>query len=94
VNQAGAGAISATGALVLINVSGLLANSYLKMTLFTGDAFNLGTGNEIDIEMLADLDQFGRNDSHGTVIGGKRLVESCHGPADGGTSFNKVDIIA
>jgi len=33
--------------------------------------------------MPADLDQFGRDNSHGTVIGGKGLVELGHEPADG-----------
>ena len=32
--------------------------------------------------MPADLDQFGRNNSHGTVIGGKGLVELGHESAD------------
>jgi hypothetical protein len=32
----------------------------------------------------ADLDQFGRDNSHGTVIGRESLVELSHNPADGG----------
>jgi hypothetical protein len=32
----------------------------------------------------ADLDQLGRDDSHGTVIGREGLVELSHNPADGG----------
>ena len=30
---------------------------------------------EFDVDMPADLDQFGRDNSHGTVIGGKSLVQ-------------------
>jgi hypothetical protein len=41
------------------------------------------TGENFDVEMLADLDQFRRNDSHGTVIGGKRFIDLRHFPADG-----------
>jgi hypothetical protein len=33
--------------------------------------------------MPADLDQFGRDNSHGAVIGGKRLVHLGHDPANG-----------
>jgi hypothetical protein len=33
--------------------------------------------------MPADLDQYGRNNSHRTVIGGKRFVQLGHNPANG-----------
>jgi hypothetical protein len=42
--------------------------------------------------MPADLDQFGREYSHGTVIGRKRLVELGHVAAYGGRSFDKVNL--
>jgi hypothetical protein len=32
--------------------------------------------------MPADLDQFGRNNSHGTVVGGKGLVQFTHDTTD------------
>jgi len=41
--------------------------------------------------MPADLDQFGREYSHGAVIGGKGLVELGHMAADGRRFFNKVN---
>jgi len=41
--------------------------------------------------MPADLDQFGREYSHGAVIGGKGLVELGHMAADGRCFFNKVN---
>jgi len=40
--------------------------------------------NQVDIEMPAALDQFRRKNSHGTVIGGKGLVQFAHHAADGG----------
>ena len=64
-----------------------------KIPLFPGDAFHLGEGQEFNVEMPADLDQFGREDSHGTVIGGEGLVQLGHDPTDGGGPFHKVDII-
>jgi hypothetical protein len=44
--------------------------------------------------MPADLDQFGRKDSHGTVIGGKGLVQLGHNATDGGGLFHEIDIVA
>jgi hypothetical protein len=64
-----------------------------KISLFPGNAFHLGEGQEFNVEMPADLDQFGRENSHGTVIGGEGLVQLGHDPTDGGGSFHKVDII-
>ena len=45
-----------------------------EISFVSADVFNVGTGMEFDIDMPADLDQFGRDNSHGTVIGGKGLV--------------------
>jgi hypothetical protein len=44
--------------------------------------------------MPADLDQFGRDNSHGAVIGGEGLVQRRHHPTDGGALFKKIDVIA
>jgi hypothetical protein len=51
-----------------------LNHLHFKVPFFSGDAFHLGEGEELNVEMPADLDQFGREDSHGTVIGGEGLV--------------------
>jgi hypothetical protein len=44
--------------------------------------------------MPADLDQFRRNDSHGTIIGGKRLIQLSHAPAYGRAFFQEIDVIS
>ena len=44
--------------------------------------------------MPADLDQFGRKDSYGTVIGGIGFVQLGHYSADGGGSLLEADGIA
>jgi len=46
----------------------------LEISFVSADIFNVGTGMEFDIDVPADLDQFRRDNSHGTVIGGKGLV--------------------
>jgi hypothetical protein len=43
--------------------------------------------------MPADLDQFGRDNSHGAVIGGECLVQRRHRPAYGGSLLKKIDVI-
>ena len=48
---------------------------------FQIDEFRIGE--QFNVEMPADLDQFGRNDSHGTVIGGKGLIQLGHESAYG-----------
>jgi hypothetical protein len=50
-------------------------------------AFNLvylGRGDQVDIKMPADLDQFRRDNSHGTIIGRKCLIQFAHHTANGG----------
>ena len=49
-----------------------------KITLFTANAVNFRERQQFDIDVPADLDQFRRNNSHGTVIGGKRFVQLGH----------------
>jgi hypothetical protein len=46
--------------------------------------FQLGIRNDVYIVMPADLDQFGRNRSHGTLVGGESLIELRHHAAHGG----------
>jgi len=43
------------------------------------------------VHVPADLDQFGRDNSHGTIVGGKGLVQLRHCPSDGRGGFHKVD---
>jgi hypothetical protein len=40
--------------------------------------------------MPADLDQFRRYNSHGTIICGKGLIQSTHHTTDGSGFFNNV----
>ena len=40
-------------------------------------------GNQFNIQMPADLDQYRGDNSHGAVIGRKRLIELRHDPANG-----------
>jgi hypothetical protein len=52
--------------------------------------FQIRIGDQLDIPMPADLDQFGRDNSHGTIICGKGFIQLGHGPSDRGALFQKV----
>ncbi len=75
-------AFPATSALGQIHKAGLLPESGLEMSCFSIQSENFGVGQNFDIQMPADLDQFGRDNSHGTIIGGKGLIQLRHQPAD------------
>jgi hypothetical protein len=49
---------------------------------------------KLDVGVPADLDQFGRNNSHGTVIGGEGLVQLRHDATDSRRPFNQMNIKA
>jgi len=69
------GTISAPRTFVKIDISRTFVQGDLKITGFAGYFLNLGDGVELYVNVPADLDQFGRDNSHGTVIGGKGLVQ-------------------
>jgi hypothetical protein len=46
---------------------------------------------ELNIDVPADLDQLGRDDSHGAIIGGEGLVQLGHDSTDGRRLFHQVD---
>ena len=74
---------STARAFFLYNVSGLLDQGYLEVSCFTFYTVNLGIGQDLDIGMPADLDQFGSEYSHGAVIGGIGLIKLGHMAANG-----------
>ncbi len=77
-----------------VHVAGALDHLHGKVSRFAAHVRDFRKGQELDVEMPADLDQFGRDNSHGAVIGGEGLVQRRHGPADGGSLFQQIDVIA
>jgi hypothetical protein len=73
-NRADLGTITAAGTALEVNVTRLSLDGNLKVPHITGYLFNLSKSEQFDIQMPADLDQFGRDNSHGAVVGGKGLV--------------------
>jgi hypothetical protein len=93
INELGC-AITTTGTFIHVNVPGFFLNLNFQISLFPFNTFYGGAGMDLNIDMPADLDQFRRNNSHGTVIGGKCLIQLRHGPADGRAFFHQVNVVA
>jgi hypothetical protein len=74
---------SAPGAQIHFDAAGTFFNFDLEVAGVALDAFKIRIGDQFDVQMPADLDQYGRNNSHRTVIGGKRFVQLGHNPANG-----------
>ena len=71
-----------------VHIAGTFTDSYSKISRLTLDGFHIRQGDEVDVQMPADLDQFGGNNSHGTVVGGEGLVQRTHHAANGSGLFN------
>jgi hypothetical protein len=54
-----------------------------KISRFSLDIFYFAERSQLDVQMPADLDQFRGDNSHGTIIGGKGLVQLGHHPTNG-----------
>jgi len=74
---------AAGDALFHIDESRALNQIDLKVALFATKVFDFAEREYIDIDMPADLDQFGRDNSHCTVIGREGLIQLRHHPSDG-----------
>ena len=81
---------TAPDAFVFINVPGNFQDFDLEISGVATDAFNFGKGDEVNVGVPADLDQLGRDNSHGTLVGRKGLIQLGHDPADARRPFHQV----
>jgi hypothetical protein len=84
---------TAPGAQIHLNASGALFDFDLEIAGVALDAFKIRIGDQFDVQMPADLDQYRGDNSHRTVIGGKCLVQLGHDSANGRGFFKKVNIV-
>jgi hypothetical protein len=56
--------------------------------------FDLGVCEDVDVGICGAFDKLGRKDAHGTVIGGKGLVQLGHLAADGRPLVHQIDLEA
>ena len=93
-DRADRGAVPAGGALGGIDIARLPVYRGLEISRLSRDFLDFAEGVDFDVGVPADLDQLGGDNSHGTIIGGKRLVDLGHGAADGRAFFHQMDVIA
>ena len=72
----------AGNALVHIDVARVLSQFDFEIALLAADALDFRKRQQFDVDVPADLDQFGRYDSHRTVIGWKGFIKLRHHAAD------------
>jgi hypothetical protein len=72
----------------------MLDQGDLKIAFLSGNGGDFRQGVELDIDVPADLDQFGRDNSHGTIVGGEGLIELGHHPPDGAGFLHQMNIIS
>jgi hypothetical protein len=83
----------AAGTLVFDDVARLFGQRDRKVACLSADTVDFGVGENFDVGMPADLDQFGREDSHGAVIGGIGLVKLGHMAANGRGLLDQINLI-
>jgi hypothetical protein len=86
------GAFAATRALGGIHITRLLQKLYREISRLTGNLLNFRQGQKLDIQVPADLDQLGRDNSHRAVVCGEGFVELRHHSADSGGFFDQINI--
>jgi hypothetical protein len=81
---------AASRAAVFNNAAGAFFDFDFEIAWGSLDRFQISVGEQLDIDVPADLDQFGRDNSHRAVVGRERLVEFTHDPADCGRLFDEM----
>ncbi len=87
------GTFPAAGTFRRIHVPRFSPDGRSKMTRLPLNVQHLRVGEGFYVEVSAALHQFRGEDTHGTVIGGKGLVQLGHHPADGRGGFHEVDVV-
>jgi hypothetical protein len=85
---------AAAGAQIHIDAPGPFPYFHPEISRASFNRLKIRISDELDVQVPADLDQFGRDNSHGAVISGKRLVQLGHDPADSRGFFEKIDVIS
>jgi len=86
------GAVAAARALAEVHVTGGLGEFHREAARLALYGFHRPAGEDLDVGVSADLDQLGGEDAGRAVVGGERLVELGHDPADADPVIDQVDI--
>ena len=88
------GAETAGDALLHVDIARHLAHLDREIPRLAADPDDLRRSHDLDVNVPADLDQLGRDNSHGAVIGGKGLVQLRHDPTNGGFGLHHVNEVS
>src|SRR5450759_3382681 len=88
------GAGVAAGALVLVDVAGVLVHLHLEGTRLAGQPLHLRAGDDVHVGVVEAGDHLGRQYTDGAVVGGEHLVQQLHAAADGRLPLDHVDVHA
>jgi hypothetical protein len=73
---------AASRAAIFNDGAGAFSDFDFEISWGSLDRFQISVGDQLDIHVPADLDQFGGDNSHGTIVGGKGLVQLGHDATD------------
>ena len=85
---------AACGAFLLIHIPGVATESYRELAHLPLNGNEFRFGDDLNVGGPTGLHKFRRQDSHGTIVGGERLIQLSHGSSDGGTFLHQIDIVA
>ena len=85
-------AVVAGSALFEIDVPRATADGGPKVPWLTLETQQIGCGQDLDVPVPPGLDQLGRQDAHGAVIGGEGLVQLGHFAANRRGTLNQIDL--
>ena len=94
VNRANRGAFAAGRAFGRVNKAGIAPQARSKVTGFPFDREDFRVGEDFDVEMVPNIDQFRGYRAHGAIVRWKRLVQLRHVSTDGGFDFGQVNLEA
>ena len=93
-HRADLGAIATTGAFIQVHEAGALMHQRGEIARLATQFLQLGTGDDLDIQVAATFHQLGGHDAHGAVVGGESLVQLGHDAADGRLLLQQIDLEA
>jgi hypothetical protein len=87
-------AAPASGAEIHIDAACSFFDLHLEISRGALHGFQIRIGDKFYVQMPADLDQFWGDNSHGTIICGKGLIQLSHYSPYGRAFFKEVDVVS
>jgi hypothetical protein len=84
----------ASGAEIPIDAACSFFDLHLEISRAALHGFQIRIGDKFYVQMPADLDQFRGDNSHGTIICGKGLIQLSHYSPYGRAFFKEVDVVS